>query len=332
MDVKQVTDTATELANSSDMDVLFYNGDLERPFDDALLDLIHGYARRKNVLLFLCTRGGNPDAAYRMARSLQQNYEKFVVGICGRCKSAGTLIAIGAHQLIMTAYAEMGPLDIQFGKKDELFEMDSGLTVLNALQELEEKAFDFFERGFIRLKLKSEGRITLKTATAFASDLTVGILAPIVSQIDPLHVGEVSRGMRIGEEYGKRLSAVSKNLTPTALNKLINDYPSHTFVIDKKEAKDLFVNVRDPSKSETVLIEMLGQLVRNPDKSPALFYLSKPKQEKQNEGDNETGSGTPENSGGTSDGAVAPAGERPKEEVVENLTIPARRGKSTSSR
>lgn len=83
-----------------------------------------------------------------MGRGLQHSYEKFTVLLAGRCKSAGTLIVLGAHEIVMTNHAELGPLDVQLGKKDELFELDSGLTVLNALTELEAKPLNFLRRLF----------------------------------------------------------------------------------------------------------------------------------------------------------------------------------------
>lgn len=292
MSGNELLTVATEFANNNNTDVLCYSGDIDRPFDDTLIDLCLRPARRKNVMLFLCTHGGNPDAAYRMARCLQNNYEKFTVFISGRCKSAGTLIAVGAHELVMTEYAEIGPLDVQLGKKDELFEMHSGLTVLNALTELQLKALEFFERGFIRLKVKSGGRITLKTATAIASDLAKGMMTPIMSQIDPMHVGEVSRAMRIGKDYGRRLSELSNNLQEDALNKLVEGYPSHGFVIDSKEAKTLFINLRSPSKDEAKLASMMEGIVRNPpptNEEPIIAYLSNKQLEENNENHHQTG-------------------------------------------
>jgi ClpP class serine protease len=113
----EIAEVATKLADATDSDVLLYSGDIERPYDDKLLDLCMERRRRKNVLLLLCTSGGNPDAAYRMARGLQDNYEKFTLLIGGRCKSAGTLIDIGAHELVMADHAELGPLDVQLGKE-----------------------------------------------------------------------------------------------------------------------------------------------------------------------------------------------------------------------
>ncbi len=202
-----ISKAATKFADDSDTDVLLYTGNIERGYDDKLIDILLGMKRRHNVLLLLCSHGGNPDAAYRIARALQNCYDKFTVLLAGRCKSAGTLIVLGAHEVVMTDHAELGPLDIQLGKKDELFELDSGLTVLNALTELESKAFQLFENTLLRIKFKSSGSVTFKTATHIATELAKGIVAPIMAQIDPMHVGEVSRALKIGKEYGQRLRA-----------------------------------------------------------------------------------------------------------------------------
>ena len=306
-----IADAATKLAEATDTDILLYSGDIQRGYDDKLLDMLGGLRRRENVLLILCTRGGNPDAAYRMARGLQSNYSKFTVLLAGRCKSAGTLLVLGAHELAMTDHAELGPLDVQLGKKDEIFEMDSGLTVLNALTELESKAFELFESTFLRIKFQSEGSITFKTATHIATELAKGIVAPIMAQIDPLHVGEVSRALKIGAEYGRRLIEGSCNANEESLKTLVEGYPSHAFVIDKAEAKELFQNVRDASPDEAALVRMknVRAVVRIPKSDgPIMAFISRQKEQEEaaNDADNPedaqqredaTGTGNPADEG-----------------------------------
>jgi hypothetical protein len=299
----QIEIVATKLADATDSDILLYSGDIERPYDDKLIDLCMEKERRKNVLLILCSRGGNPDAAYRMARGLQDHYTKFTVLLGGRCKSAGTLIAMGAHELVMSDHAELGPVDVQVGKKDELFETASGLTVLNALTELENKAFELFEKTALRIKFRSDGSVTFKTATLIATELAKGIIAPIMAQVDPMHVGEVSRAMKIGKEYGQRLIQVSKNLNTDALDHLVDDYPSHGFVIDRKEASDLFVNVRDITEDEAVLTKLLRSAIREPSENPILFFMSKTTKEAENDSDNAPSAGEGKDSAGAGDRA-----------------------------
>ena len=279
---------ANALADASDSDVYVYLGDIERPYDDKLLDEILAIPiRRKNAILILGTFGGNPDAAFRIARSLQDNYSRFTVLLAGRCKSAGTLLVVGAHEIVMTPHAELGPLDVQIGKKDELVGLDSGLTVLDALNQLENKAFGLFEDAMLKIVQSSGGRVTFKTATHIAVELSKGIIARIMGQIDPMHIGEVSRALKIGEEYGRRLSEVSCNLKDDALTRLVHGYPSHGFVIDKHETTDLFVNVREALERELNLLKLVKSAVRNPVQGEIVIgILSEPKKESTNGTDN----------------------------------------------
>lgn len=70
------------------------------------------------------------------------------------------------------------------------------------------------------------------------------------NQIDPNRLGEMQRAMRIAQEYGYRLNQSSQSLRNGALDNLIAGYPSHSFVIDRKEAATLFSSVRPPTNSE----------------------------------------------------------------------------------
>jgi hypothetical protein len=284
---EQIVSAATTLADSTNSDILLFSGGIRRPYYDKLIDLLSARKKRENVTLLLCTSGGNADAAYRIARALQSNYKHFTVVVAGWCKSAGTLLVIGAHEVAMTDRAELGPLDVQLGKKDELFELDSGLTVLDALRELEEKAFTLFENAMLKIKVGSGGTVTFKTATHIATELARGVIQPIMAQIDPMHIGEVARALQIGREYGKRLGANSLNLQDESLTRLVEGYPSHGFVIDRDEAGELFFHVRDATAEEKALLALrpLSSVIRIPnddDDEAILSFLSEPRKEVAN--------------------------------------------------
>ena len=59
--------------------------------------------------------------------------------VSGYCKSAGTLVATGAHKLIMSDHGELGPLDVQMSKKDNFWKKESGLIVMNTLTALQKR-------------------------------------------------------------------------------------------------------------------------------------------------------------------------------------------------
>jgi hypothetical protein len=260
--------SAVELANrvavKRDADVMFFNGDITRGVDTQLIRDSIRRTKRNNVMIMLITAGGDADVAYRIARCLQRKYRRFSLYISGYCKSAGTLIALGAHELIISDHGELGPLDVQMMKKDDLVQRQSGLTVMAALEALHEKAFSAFEKYFLETTAKGAGNITVNTAADIATKLTTGLFAPLYQQIDPLLVGEVGRALTVADGYGIRLLRESANSTPNTLRFLATDYPSHGFVIDRAEASMLFSSVREPDEIEAALAERIGERARWP--------------------------------------------------------------------
>jgi len=177
------------------------------------------------------------------------------------CKSAGTLITLGADQVVITDEGELGPLDIQVSKRDEFDERGSGLDIMQAMQVMQERSLDAFRKALVDIKIGT--RVTTKLAAETATSLIQGLFAPIYSQIDPVHLGELHRAMSIAYDYGKRLAG--NNLKDGALDQLVAGYCSHGFVIDRKEAETLFKTAREPSTSEEKLLESLGGIVKAPN-------------------------------------------------------------------
>ena len=96
-----IADFAAAVATELDADLLLYSGSLESPYDRELIDLCGEKAdRRPNAYLILVTYGGSAHAAYSIARCLQRTYERLFACVPGPCGSAGTLLVVGAHELI----------------------------------------------------------------------------------------------------------------------------------------------------------------------------------------------------------------------------------------
>jgi hypothetical protein len=254
----------------SPCDVILYAGPLDKPYDDDLLNECQEKKHTK-VLLLLATYGGDANCAYRIARRLQKRYNAFSVYIHTICKSAGTLLALGAHEIIMSDYGEMGPLDVQLQKEDEIGVSTSGLAINQALTKLRGQAFDMFEEIFLQLRIYSGMQITTKSAGEIAANITIGLLSPIYGQVDPMRLGEIDRAVRIALEYGERLG--KHNLREGALSKLVAEYPDHSFVIDRMEAEELFENVRKPTKAEMDLASSLQPIVDKALKSSSTIVL-----------------------------------------------------------
>lgn len=278
-----------ELSDSLNADLFVFSGPIERPQASMFIDVVERVRRRENVGLVICTYGGDADAAYIIARFLKNNYKTFTLYVFGYCKSAGTLIALGADEIVMSSRGELGPLDVQLLKTDELVFRGSGLDVGQAISSLSDQSFEIFEKHFLEIIKRGGGAITTKTAAEIASSLAVSLVSPITDQIDPLRVGEVERAIKIAYEYGNRLSS-----NPEKVNSLIRDYPSHSFVIDYEEAKGLFGNVRRPKDAEIRLEQVLQDLqdeegrkcIRDPHRAGLVGCL-KPQKEVKNEPEEE---------------------------------------------
>lgn len=242
-----------DISHNLNTDVLLYVGVLGAPHDHQLVTECTNRRKRPNVLLLLVTPGGDPDAAYRIARCLQQNYERFVVFVPEFCKSAGTLLALGADEVIVGEHGEIGPLDLQYDKKDDLITSQSVFATSTVMTELQAQTIQTFEQVFLNLNFRSENRIALNTAMDVASKLATDLFAPLLAKLDPIDVGERARESAVAREYGRRLLEHSKNMELDKLTTLIQGYPSHSFVIDRVEAKQLFTNCRDSTESESSL-------------------------------------------------------------------------------
>lgn len=112
------------------------------------------------------------------------------------------------------------------------------------------------------LEIKSGTRISTKLAGEFASQIAASIATPLYAQIDPNRVGEMQRAINIAIGYGGRLARKSNSLKSDALVRLVSEYPSHGFVIDRAEARgELFNNARAPSQHELALIKTHWQVL-----------------------------------------------------------------------
>jgi hypothetical protein len=263
-----------DVSETHDADILYFCGNIDRYYADDFIDCCEN-PNHRNVLLFLTTLGGDPDGAYRMARFLQKKYETFIIYIDTLCKSAGTLITLGANEIIMSDRAELGPLDVQVLKTDELNQRSSGLDLIQALFYIQEVALDTLEETLERLVEHSDGQISTKSALDVASHIATHIFMPIYAQISPTTLGNNHRSTQIASEYGEKLNRRRGNLKPDALRLLVTSYPSHSFVIDREEAEEeLFESVRKPSETEAKLAKHLRLLYQLQDEQTHIINIT----------------------------------------------------------
>jgi Serine dehydrogenase proteinase len=96
--------------------------EIERDDVFGFVDLLHNIPAGAPIDLMLHTLGGNVDAAEKIMIQIRRRlgeHGRLRVIIPNYAKSAGTLMALGAHSLLMSETSELGMIDPQIVLKDE---------------------------------------------------------------------------------------------------------------------------------------------------------------------------------------------------------------------
>ncbi len=228
-------------------DFLLINHDIDSNLFGNVFECVTTKRQNDKVVVLVVTFGGLANVAYRVGRFLQTMYEEVVVFIPSLCKSGGTLLVAAAHRVIIIGFGELGPLDVQLFRRDEIWGQRSGLTTRSALLDLKEHTFELFDHFIVSIIARSRGSVSFRLAAEIAAKATGQMMSTIYAQINPEALGQDFMDLRVAEKYCERLNKKSGNIMPEAIRRLVYDYPSHDFVIDFEEAKEIFHNVELPT-------------------------------------------------------------------------------------
>lgn len=85
------------------------------PYGVTLLEeLLVGADRSQDLHLMLDSPGGDGETAVRLVRAAQARCRELTVIVPNQAKSAGTVLTMGAHRILMGPTSDLGPVDPQF--------------------------------------------------------------------------------------------------------------------------------------------------------------------------------------------------------------------------
>jgi hypothetical protein len=189
-----------------------------------------------HVALLVDSPGGLAEVAYRVARVLQRD-GGFTVVIPRFAKSAATLLSLGATKAIMGEDAEIGPLDAQLWD-EEREEPGSALNEVQALDQLHSVALQHLDLTMVAMvaATKKKTDVLLPIAAKFVSDM----MCPMLNKIDAVHYAKQARILAVAEHYAVRLlilAGTPEDRARKIADWLVNRYPEHGFVIDRREVE-----------------------------------------------------------------------------------------------
>lgn len=234
-----LNETVSEQLNQKNADIFIYSGEVNDTGFRKLSKLLNNF--KTNVLLFLSTTGGDSRSAYQIISLLRSVYKEITIIPYTCCTSAGTLMCIGADKLVLIPNSEFSPLDAQTILEETSYLTGSSISLFRGLESLNQESLKAFH-VFLNSLTKDQG-MPSKLAIQTARSLTTELFSPIYAQINPVRLGEMNSLLKECEWVAKRLNEKTKALSEGDIQKLIYEYPTHSFYISNQELHSMFNNI-----------------------------------------------------------------------------------------
>ena len=247
-------------------------GDMAGDVIDEFIDQIQEIEKESEAIdLLIESVGGDALTSWRIINLLRTSFDQVSVLVPHSAFSAATLLTLGANEIIMGRYGSLGPTDPQITvrKKD-------GTT----------QQFSYEDVASFLTFVKEEGKIS-------EQEYLKGALEKLCETIDPPTLGFAKRSSSLSVSIGEKMLQMhmtdpeKKSQARSIALKLNKSFFSHGQALNRKEAKEIGLNVKDPDKELENLIwkvhrdfeeelqtrkpfDPLAEFLRNPRAQPFL--------------------------------------------------------------
>lgn len=221
--------------------------------------------------LVVVSPGGDPNAAYVIARDLRRRFSTVTAFVPLYAKSGATLICLAAQELVLGDFGELGPIDVQVQEKQlgDAPVYKSSLERFKALEQLQRYSLETFN---LVAQVALRAKMRLSDAYHVAIELTGSLMGPLYSQIEPDKIAQSARYLEIADQYAERIitryrpDIVDRK---AVLRKLSRSYPTHDFVLDVEELVDIGIPARLAIGREIAIMRRLETEILKSETSEA---------------------------------------------------------------
>jgi len=196
----------------------------------------------ENLALFIYTPGGDTIAGWGLVNLLRQYCKNLKVLVPFRALSCGTLIALGADEIIMGRHGFLSPVDPSVASP---FNPSApGNPQLGRISLLPVSVEDM--TGFLDLSRKEIG---LKS-----DESMVEVLKILAEKVHPLALGAVYRAREQTSDLAKRLlsnhsdNGKYEGKIDKIVRQLTQELPTHNYLIGRSESKKIGLDIIEPSE------------------------------------------------------------------------------------
>ncbi len=192
---------------------------------------------------------------------LRRHCNGFVAVVPRRANSAATLRALGANSILLNDHAELGPLDVRVWDP-EREDMLSGLDEVQSLERLHAFAMEAFDNRMLLLLTRTG--LKMKSLIPLASNFVARLARPMFEKVDVVRFTQMSRALKIAEEYAQRLlaSAYGSRAAQKIARTLVQDYPEHGFPIYREEMQAIGLKTEAVSDTLRSILEQITLSLR----------------------------------------------------------------------
>lgn len=208
--------------------------------------------------LVLHTGGGDVEIPWRIVSLIREFAKRFSVLIPHRAASAGTLLAMGADEIVMTRFAVLGPIDPS--RTHPLLPRREGEAPQPVSVQDMRHAMQF---------IREAGRVGEEFA--YTPEAMAEIFTALFDKLHPLAIGAIEQAYALSKLIGKRCLETHMS-GPNAqakidriVDQLCDEYKSHDYQIPRREAKAIGLNVKYASKRlDDALMKLYRHYVARP--------------------------------------------------------------------
>ena len=214
-----------------------------------IFEHLENIGKSKNIDLFLYTYGGDTLAPIRLCHLLREYCEKLSVLVPYKAMSSGTLICLGANEIVMGKLGELSPIDPTTGNH------------FNPPDSKEEKRIPISVEDVTSYLALAQDVAGIK-----GEDQTLEIFKDLTSprkySLHPLALGNVYRALRLIRDVAyKQLLTHHDEKETEKMKRIVTNLTellySHSYQISRKEAQELELKIVFPdSKLETMMWDL----------------------------------------------------------------------------
>lgn len=188
---------------------------------------------KKEIDFLIISNGGDPICSLRIINVLRERFEKINVLVPYVAYSAATLLALGADEIIMHPFSNLGPVDPQMVQTQQL---PNGQTITKAFAAEDLKYYFSF--------VKDDVGITDQNALS-------SVFNVLTNEVSPTAIGASKRSNQLSISLSEKLlSSHMKDINKaSSISKaLMSSFYHHGYAVSRSEAKKIGLNVIEPDK------------------------------------------------------------------------------------